>query len=67
MMTLLAFVVVLGPLILLHELGHFITAKLTGVRIEEFGLGWPPRLLKFWQSPSRLKIGSTVINTPSNF
>lgn len=67
MMTLLAFVIVLGPLILLHELGHFIAAKLTGVRVEEFGLGWPPRLLKFWQSPSRLKIGSTVIDTPSNF
>jgi regulator of sigma E protease len=39
-------VVVLGPIILLHELGHFIFAKLAGVRVEEFGLGFPPRLLK---------------------
>lgn len=66
MLTILAFVVVLGPLILLHELGHFIGAKLTGVRVEEFGLGWPPRLLKFWQSPSRLVVGDTPVVAPRN-
>jgi regulator of sigma E protease len=66
MLTILAFIVVLGPLILLHELGHFIGAKLTGVRVEEFGLGWPPRLLKFWQSPSRLVVGGTPVEAPRN-
>jgi len=66
MLTILAFVVVLGPLILLHEFGHFIGAKLTGVRVEEFGLGWPPRLLKFWQSPSKLVVGATPIVAPRN-
>lgn len=67
MLTLVGFVVVLGPLILFHELGHFVFAKLTGVRVEEFGFGWPPRLFKFWQSPSRLTVGSTPIVTPRNF
>lgn len=67
MVTLLAFVVVLGPLILFHELGHFIGAKLTGVRVEEFGLGWPPRLFRYWQSPSRLTVGSRSVVTPRNF
>lgn len=66
-MTVLAFLVVLGPLILFHELGHFIGAKLTGVRVEEFGLGWPPRLFKFWQSPSRLTVGSAPIVALRNF
>jgi regulator of sigma E protease len=39
--------IVLAVLILVHELGHFSTAKLMGVRVEEFGLGFPPRL-KSW-------------------
>lgn len=40
----LLFVIILGSLILVHELGHFIAAKLTGVKVEEFGIGFPPRL-----------------------
>lgn len=39
------FIVVLAGLIIGHELGHFVAAKLTGVPVEEFGLGFPPRLL----------------------
>ncbi len=38
------FVVVLGGLILGHELGHFIAARSLGVEVEEFGIGFPPRL-----------------------
>jgi regulator of sigma E protease len=44
----LSFVVILAVLILVHELGHFSTAKLFGVRVDEFGLGFPPRL-KTWR------------------
>lgn len=43
----LTFFVILAVLILVHELGHFTLAKLMGVRVEEFGLGFPPRL-KSW-------------------
>jgi len=42
--TALAFIAVLGVLVLIHELGHFLTARLFGVRVEEFGLGFPPRV-----------------------
>jgi regulator of sigma E protease len=35
---------IISFLVLTHELGHFITAKRAGVRIQEFGLGYPPRL-----------------------
>jgi regulator of sigma E protease len=44
----LSFVVILAVLILVHELGHFSMAKLFGVRVDEFGLGFPPRL-KTWR------------------
>jgi len=37
------FVVVLGGLVLLHELGHFVVARLARVRVLEFGIGFPPR------------------------
>ena len=42
---LLAAIPVFGVLILVHELGHFITAKWAGIRVDEFALGFPPRLL----------------------
>lgn len=42
-MGILVFIIVLVVLILVHELGHFIVAKLSGMRVEEFGLGYPPR------------------------
>jgi regulator of sigma E protease len=43
-LTLVAGVVVLSVLIIVHELGHFIAAKATGVWVEEFGIGFPPRI-----------------------
>jgi len=45
LITIIAFVGVLVVLIIAHELGHFITAKASGVRVQELGLGFPPRLL----------------------
>ncbi|MCS7324036.1 MAG: M50 family metallopeptidase [Anaerolineae bacterium] len=43
------FVVLLGPLMFVHELGHFIVAKWAGIRVEEFGLGIPPRMARLFQ------------------
>ena len=43
LITVVLFFVVLGSLVLIHELGHFITARLAGVRVLEFGIGFPPR------------------------
>ncbi len=42
---LLAAIPVFGICVLVHEFGHFITAKWAGIRVEEFGLGFPPRLV----------------------
>jgi regulator of sigma E protease len=42
--SILPFLAMLVVLIVVHELGHFVTAKLAGVKVLEFGLGYPPRL-----------------------
>ena len=52
-MSILLFIIILAVLIFVHELGHFIAAKRAGIRVDEFGLGFPPRL---WKK----KIGETV-------
>jgi len=44
LLTILIFVVILLVLVLAHELGHFITAKRAGVKVEEFGVGFPPKI-----------------------
>ena len=46
MIGFISFVVVFSLLIFVHELGHFVTAKIFGVRVDEFGFGYPPRLLR---------------------
>ncbi len=44
LISIVSFLVIILVLILAHELGHFITAKASGVKVDEFGLGFPPRL-----------------------
>lgn len=53
MITILAFIGLLAVLILSHELGHFIAAKLSRIKVLEFGFGFPPRLFS-------IKRGETV-------
>lgn len=43
--TIIVFIIILGLLVLVHELGHFVAARRFGVKCEEFGLGFPPRLI----------------------
>ena len=42
-MNILIFIIVIVALIVVHEFGHFVAAKLSGMRVDEFGLGYPPR------------------------
>lgn len=41
--TIILFLLILGVIVFFHELGHFFMAKLYGVKVDEFGLGFPPR------------------------
>lgn len=47
-----AFIILIGVMVVVHEFGHFLVAKLCGVRVERFSIGFPPRLFGF-------KIGET--------
>ena len=44
MTTILAAIFVFGVLVTVHEFGHFITAKLTGMRVDEFAVGFGPKI-----------------------
>jgi len=43
-MSILLFIAILAILILAHEFGHFIVAKRSGIRVDEFGIGFPPKI-----------------------
>jgi regulator of sigma E protease len=55
MLTVLVFVITLAVLIFVHELGHFLIARRNGIRADEFGFGFPPRIFGI-QSLSGKKI-----------
>ncbi len=44
LLTIIVFILILGLLIFVHELGHFLLAKRLGMKVEEFGFGFPPRI-----------------------
>lgn len=52
-LTIIAVIVIFSILVLIHEYGHFIAARRSGIRVLEFGIGFPPRLFK-------KKIGETT-------
>jgi regulator of sigma E protease len=54
LLPILSFVFVLSFLVIIHELGHYFTAKFFNVHVEEFGLGYPPRALKLFALGSTL-------------
>lgn len=61
MITAIVFILVLSVLVLVHELGHFSVARRFGIRIEEFGLGFPPRAIGWYKNKfgKRIKVSGT--------
>lgn len=55
-MTIIAFIIILSILIFVHELGHFVVAKRSGITVEEFAIGFPPRAIKLWQDEGRITL-----------
>jgi regulator of sigma E protease len=47
LLSVVSFVAILVVLVFAHEFGHFITAKLARVKVDEFGIGFPPRIISF--------------------
>jgi regulator of sigma E protease len=60
-LTLVSFFVMLIVLVLVHEIGHFVTAKAMKVRVEEFGLFYPPRLWGFKRGETLYSINALPI------
>jgi len=57
-MSIIIFILILGALIFVHELGHFLAAKKNGIRVDEFAIGFPPRIFS-------KKVGQTVYSLNS--
>ncbi|MBD3250215.1 MAG: RIP metalloprotease RseP, partial [Candidatus Pacebacteria bacterium] len=55
-MPVIIVILIISFLVIIHELGHLVAAKKARVRVEEFGVGYPPRLLKLF------KWGETVFS-----
>lgn len=61
MINLVIFMAVLSVLIIIHEFGHFITAKKIGVRVEKFSLGFGPTLLKKRKGETEYSINAVLL------
>ncbi len=48
-MSVIIFIIILSVLIVVHELGHFLAAKKFGIRVDEFGIGYPPLATKLFR------------------
>jgi len=57
-MNIAIFIISLAIIVLLHELGHFIAGKYFKVKVEEFGIGFPPRILKLKHKETIYSINS---------
>lgn len=58
MLAVVSFLIVLSILVLIHEAGHFIAARMFGVKADEFGYGLPPRLIGFVKEKGKwIKVG----------
>ena len=55
--TIVLFILILGGLVVIHEIGHFVVARLSRVRVLEFGIGFPPRAKVLRSKGETLRIG----------
>ena len=58
MITAIIFIAVIGVLVLVHECGHFIMAKRAGMKVEEFGFGFPPKLWSYKKGETTYSINA---------
>ena len=67
MVTIVSLILGLSILVFVHELGHYLVAKWTGVVVEEFGFGYPPRLFAFWHTKGRIVVDGRELVIPRGF
>ena len=59
--TIILFLLILGVIVFVHELGHFMMAKLYNVKVEEFALGFPPRIFSFKKGETEYSLNSVPL------
>jgi regulator of sigma E protease len=67
LINVIGFVVILSILVFIHELGHFWVARRNGIVTEEFGFGYPPRVLTLFRGQGRLMVEGKNIIVPRGF
>ncbi len=55
-LNIIIIIAILSALLLFHEFGHFLIAKLGGVRVDEFGLGFPPKIFAFQHGETKYSV-----------
>jgi len=67
LLIIVSLLIALSILVFVHELGHYLVAKHFGVVVEEFGFGYPPRLLTVWHTKGKVVIDRQEIVIPRDF
>ncbi|MBN1138449.1 MAG: site-2 protease family protein [Anaerolineae bacterium] len=67
MTTVISLIIALSVLVFVHEFGHFIAAKRSGVVVEEFAMGYPPRVWTLWRGRGEIVIDGKKIVIPRRF
>ena len=63
--SILSFILILLPLVILHEFGHYFSAKFFKIKVLEFGFGFPPKLFSFWSSKKLIYFEKKIDNLES--
>jgi regulator of sigma E protease len=63
----LVFILALGGMIFIHELGHYLASRWAKIDVEEFGFGLPPRALGLWRAKGYLLFNRQRVEIPQNF
>jgi regulator of sigma E protease len=67
LLNIAGFILIFGVLVFIHELGHFLVARRNGIVTEEFGFGFPPRVITLRRGRGRLIIGGRSVVVPAGF
>jgi regulator of sigma E protease len=67
LINIVGFIVIFSILVFVHELGHFLVARRNRIVTEEFGFGYPPRVVTLWRGQGRLVIGGQSVIVPRGF
>ena len=65
--SIISFILILLPLIIFHEFGHYFSARFFKIKVLEFGFGFPPKLFSIWSGKNSLFIEKQLLEKYKNF